>query len=377
MKYYVEGDSITVNHCGKDLSASATGKVVYADKEHLIVRFEFCNQLAAYGINRDSLEDCVVSSITEQGIDTLRKNEFDVFLDMKCPHQYLTKDTNYGIDWEKEMFWDNLILDEPINGFIVVEKDGKYNFIDLDTDEYFSNKWFDKVTNWCYHGFDRYTVVQDDDRCYVIIKDDDDVFLSPLGIKVQLDYEGIFGVKLPEPIIVKVDPKKTVCNIDNKWHLTTSIYDPFRHRMWPNYAKRYKGECIKMDRQWWYFMYTTFACGELSIGQANGKYGLFPLVEPLGMQHGDYYAEGYPFIYDDFKVFDSPTIKQETFSENAYGYIAVKENDKWGLFKMTGMPTLKLERIADSIYSDYNDIFTELGIELQEGTDGPDLREQD
>ena len=32
MKHYVEGDSISVNYCGEDLSASTTGKVVFIDK---------------------------------------------------------------------------------------------------------------------------------------------------------------------------------------------------------------------------------------------------------------------------------------------------------------------------------------------------------
>lgn len=52
MKHYAKSDSVRVNYCGEDLSTSTTGKVVFVDREHLIVRFEFYNRLAAYGLNR-------------------------------------------------------------------------------------------------------------------------------------------------------------------------------------------------------------------------------------------------------------------------------------------------------------------------------------
>ena len=143
--------------------------------------------------------------------------------------------------------------------------------------------------------------------------------------------------------------------------------------MAPVYAKRYQGEYITMDKQWWYFLRTS-NCAELTFGQVNGKYGLFPLMRQTGTQHGDYYTEGYPFIYDDVKVYNG-NLRDDIDTED-YGYIAVKENNRWGLFKLTGFPTMKLERIAESKYPDSETIFSELGIEIPNNLDEPYLREE-
>ena len=92
---------------------------------------------------------------------------------MKAPHTHLPIDRFEGGNswaslWMEEMFWNNIVFDEPVIGFTVVEKDGKFNFIDLDTDEYFSDIWFDKVINWAYKDFKKYTVAVYKDRCYAI-----------------------------------------------------------------------------------------------------------------------------------------------------------------------------------------------------------------
>lgn len=380
MKHYVVGDYIRVNCCGDDMSSSSSGRVVHADKEHLIVRFEFYNQLAAYGLNRPAMTDIEVENIINKPIETFRKNEDDVFLDMKAPHTHLPIDRFEGGDtwapvWMEEMFWDNVVFDEPVNGFTVVEKDGKFNFIDLDTDEYFSDVWFDKVINWTYKDLNKYTVVQYEGRCYAITKFRDDVLVTPLSPCHRLmTFEDAFGVKLPEPRIVIVDPHKTVCKIDDRWYLTSCIKDLFSTRMQPFYAKRYKGEHITMDKQWWYFLCTS-NCAELSIGMYDGKYGLFPLMRQTGTQHGDYYTEDYPFIYDNIKVYDVKV--NSDYGQERYGYIAVEENSKWGLFKLTGFPTMKMERIAASIYPDPETMIAELGIEIQEDPYEPVLREEE
>lgn len=379
MKYYLPGDYIRVNFCGNDMYSSTTGKVVYADKEHVIVHFEFYNRLAAYGLNRQSMSDSEVARFIDRPIETFRKNEYDIFIDMKAPHTYLPIDRfgdgdDWAPVWMEEMFWDNIVFDEPINGFTVVEKDGKFNFIDLDTDEYFSDVWFDKVINWTYKGYKRYTVVQYEGRCYAITKSRDDVLVATLSPRPRLmTFEDAFGVKLPEPKIVIVDPHKTLCKIDDRWYLTSCIKDLFSKRMEPIYAKRYKGEHITMDKQWWYFLCTS-NCAELSIGMYDGKYGLFPLMCQTGMQHGDYYTESYPFIYDSVKVFDG--YRSNRSDEEQYGYIAVEENSMWGLFKLTGFPVMQMERIAESTYPDPETIFSELGIVLSQYAHDTILREE-
>ena len=379
MKYYVEGDRIQVNYCGEDMSASTIGKVVFVDNEHLIVHFEFYNPFAASGLNRRSMTDSEVENITERPIETFRKNEDDVFIDMKAPHIHLPIDAydvgeRWAPVWMEEMFWDNVIFDEPINGFTVVEKDGKFNFINIETDEYFSDVWFDKVINWTYKDLKKYTVVQYENRCYAITKFRDDVLVTLLSPSTRLmSFEEVFGTKLPEPKVVIVDPHKTVCKIDDRWYLTSCIKDPFSKRMAPVYAKRYQGEYITMDKQWWYFLRTS-NCAELTFGQVNGKYGLFPLMRQTGTQHGNYYTEGYPFIYDDVKVYNG-NLRDDIDTED-YGYIAIKENNLWGLFKLTGFPTMKLERIAESKYPDSETIFSELGIEIPNNLDEPYLREE-
>ena len=153
MKHYIVGDSIRVNFCGDDMFSSTSGRVVYSDNEHLIVYFKCYGPYAAYGLNRDSMTDSEVENIIGQPIETLRKNKDDVFIDMKAPHTHLPIDRfgdghEWAGVWQEEMFWDNLVLNEPINGFTVVEQEGKFNFIDQRTDAYLSDLWFDRVINW-------------------------------------------------------------------------------------------------------------------------------------------------------------------------------------------------------------------------------------
>ena len=123
-------------------------------------------------------------------------------------------------------------------------------------------------------------------------------------------------------------------------------------------------------------MFTTMACSELCIGQSNGKYGFFPLMAHMGMQDGEYYAEGYPFIYDEYKIYESDTVHQHYHIDNAYSYIAVREKEKWGLLKITGMPSMKLEQVSESKYPDPETMFYELGIEIPNNPEEPDLREE-
>lgn len=399
MKYYVEGDSISVDYCGEDLSASTTGKVVYADKEHLIVRFEFCNPFAADGLNRKGLSEDDISQLNGIDIESFRKNEYDVFIDLKSPHTYLPNDI-FG-DFKaairpEDIYWNNIVLDEPINNYIVVEKDGKYNFIDVNNDDYISDLWFDRVINWTSQ---KYTIVQLEDTCYLIslgkgFNEEDYLYVTHLtptpmssrpkphphpklqNRKPQRHFGGFKEIFRVNELTVKDIVYKTVCKIEDRWYLTHSLREPWARRWRDIYYKRDREATVKMDRQWWYFMFTTFACAELSIGQANGKYGFFPLMSHMGMQDAEYYAKDYPFIYDEYKIYESDTVRQHTHIDNAYSYIAVREDDKWGLLKITGMPTMTLERVAESKYLDPDTMFSELGIEVPEIQDEPALREE-
>ena len=388
MKYYVEGDRIQFDYCGEDLSASTTGVVVFVDKEHVIVRFEFCNPFAADGLNRKGLSDGDISKLNGLDIESFRKNEYDVFVDIKAPHTYLPNgifSNDKASIGPEDIYWGNIVLDEPINGYTVVEKDGKYNFIDINTDNLISELWFDRVINWT---AEKYTIVRLENTCYKIREAEDgfgyifpyvtDLSPKPMGVKDTPqryfgDFKDIFGVS---EYTIKDFVYKTICKIEGRWYLSSSLREPWARKWRDIYYQRDKEATVKMDRQWWYFMLTTFACAELCIGQSNGKYGFFPLMAHMGMQDGDYYAEGYPFIYDEFKIYESDTVHQETHLDNAYSYIAVRENDKWGLLKITGMPTMKLVRVAESKYPDPETIFSELGIEIPNNSDEPHLREE-
>ena len=425
MKYYVEGDRIQFDYCGEDLSASTTGVVVFVDKEHVIVRFEFCNPFAASGLNRKGLSEEELTSL-HVDIESLRKNEYDVFVDLKAPHSYLPNDIfndEKAAIRPEDIYWCNVVLDEPINGYSVVEKDGKYNFIDLNTDNYISDLWFDRVINWVYrkeivhtremnfrgsNGVTKhipphdktiegiYTIVQIGDTCYKI-QDQKDFYeerylfvtnLTPEPVKSKHthpkrlnlsprrrsdDFKDIFGAR---EYMIKDLVYKTVCKIDNRWYLAYSLKQPWARKWRDIYYQRDKEATVKMDRQWWYFMFTTMACSELCIGQSNGKYGFFPLMAHMGMQDGDYYAEGYPFIYDEYKIYESDTVHQHYHIDNAYSYIAVRENEKWGLLKITGMPSMKIEQVSESKYPDPETMFYELGIEIPNNPEEPDLREE-
>lgn len=398
MKHYVEGDLISVNYCGEDLSASTTGKVVFANKEHLIVRFEFCNPLAARSLNRNGLSEDDISQLSID-IESFRKNEYDVFIDIKSPHTYLPNgifSDNKAAIRPEDIYWGNVVLDEPINDYTIVEKDGKYNFIDVNNDDYISDLWFDRVINWTSQ---KYTIVQLEDTCYLIKKYKDAnkedylyvTHLTPTPMssrptphphprlqnrRPQRHFGGFKDIFRVNERTVKDIVYKTACKIEDRWYLTHSLREPWTRKWRSIYYKRDKEATIKMDRQWWYFMFTTFACAELSIGQANGKYGFFPLMSHMGMQDADYFAEEYPFIYDEYKIYESDTIHQHTHVDNAYSYIAVREGNKWGLMKITGMPTMKLERVAESKYPNPAAMLSDLGIAIHENPYGPSLIEE-
>ena len=388
MKQYEIGDTITIGYCGPDMSSSASGDVVYVDKEHVLVRIQCCDKTVAESLNRRGILNLHKSypgwwsSDLFKEIETSRINEHDVFLDMKYPASYLPKDIlEKGDSWApvlaENIFWDNLVLDEPVNGYTVVEKDGKYNFINSKTDEYFSDIWFERVLNWTRGRVGKNTVVQHEGICYKINDNGDWVTAVKLKPSQRRKPDGwrrfelVFGSKAR---LLTDFIHRTVCKIDDRWYITSCLRNPWNEEWNPIYFKKDRDETVNIDAQWWYFIHTTFACAELRICKAKGKFGLFPLREDLGIV---YYAEGYPFIYDEIKAYNSHTVEPYVPHEDAFGYIAVKEEGKWGLLKLTGEPTMKLERIAESIYSDPDNMFNELGIQLPENAQNADLRGED
>ena len=153
------GHIISFGHAGPDMTSSASGVVVFKNDEHIIVRHSCRTLQLAQGFNRRGLPHHEVEKITGCSIDTLRENEHDVFVDMMSPATYLAENQHEdGMYLTDEIDWDLAIVGKPVNGYTLVEVDGKFNFLKSGTHQWISDLWFDKATHFAkvgdeYHAF--------------------------------------------------------------------------------------------------------------------------------------------------------------------------------------------------------------------------------
>lgn len=81
MEYKV-GDVVNFEYCGPDATSGMSGKVIFTDKHHTIVRVSCYTRLLAVDLGRKTLSSEQVEAITGKSIDELRVYEHDRFVDM-------------------------------------------------------------------------------------------------------------------------------------------------------------------------------------------------------------------------------------------------------------------------------------------------------
>ncbi len=133
----------------------------------------------------------------------------------------------------------------------------------------------------------------------------------------------------------------TIYEIDGKWYTRSSIF--VFGEMTKSYKSRYKGESV-MASSLKYYMLNDCNVSGLGIAEYEGKFGLFPLEERNGSQSGIWCCIGYPFIYDDVKVY------ADWYRWDDFGYVAVKRDGKWGVIKVTQFPSPATAQVADIAY---------------------------
>ena len=116
----------------------------------------------------------------------------------------------------------------------------------------------------------------------------------------------------------------TVYEIDGVWYTYDSIF--------------YGGV---MCEQVVFYMLNDCNVSGLCIIRYDNKFGVFPLIERTGQQSGIWACDGYPFVYDEVKVY------ADWNKWNNYGYVAIRKGDNWGILKITQCPEPKREVIVD------------------------------
>ena len=161
--------------------------------------------------------------------------------------------------------------------------------------------------------------------------------LKTIGSKIVSDD----GKEVSKSDFVRTMNEKSVYEIDGTWYTYGSIH--LFGKMSDFYAKRYKGHFIFADEITFYMLNDCNVSG-LCIVLAEGRYGIFPLNERTGSQSGIWCCKGYPFLYDDVKVYAD----WEKWDD--YGYVAIEKDGKWGAIKVTQFPEPSVEQVADFVF---------------------------
>ena len=133
----------------------------------------------------------------------------------------------------------------------------------------------------------------------------------------------------------------TIYEIDGKWYTRSSIF--LFGEMEKPYRSRYKDESVIASSLKYYMLNDCNVSG-LGIAEYDGKFGLFPLEKRTGSQSGIWCCSGYPFIYDDVKVY------ADWNRWDDFGYVAVKRDGKWGVIKVTQFPSPMIAQVANIEY---------------------------
>lgn len=190
MKYNI-GDKVSFDYAGPDQTLSVSGTVIFVDTEHIIVRVPCRTKGLAGDFNRNYLDSEEVEAIIGTNINSVKVYDHDVFVDMMNPFTYLAMDLfgDYGLI-DKDVDWDTVVLSGEINGYTIVEKDGKCNFCCVGAGELISELWYDKVLNFFKFKGTLYSLVMIDGACYRIEEWGDDHLIGesyPEGISCTFE----------------------------------------------------------------------------------------------------------------------------------------------------------------------------------------------
>lgn len=151
-----------------------------------------------------------------------------------------------------------------------------------------------------------------------------------------------YGMPMTAKDLTHYFESHTIYKVGEKWYTRSSLF--MYGSMYASYAKEYKGESMLVMSLKYYGLNDCIVCG-LAVAEYDGKFGLFPLEERDGTQSGIWSCVGYPFIYDDVKVY----VDWDKWDD--YGYVAVKQEDKWGVIKITQFPEPSTSLAAEIVYN--------------------------
>lgn len=83
---YELGEIIDLKGCGPDMESMMSGKVIFIDDGHVIVKVPCYTYLLAADINRETLPYETVEQIIGQPIESLKTYEYDCFIDALDPY---------------------------------------------------------------------------------------------------------------------------------------------------------------------------------------------------------------------------------------------------------------------------------------------------
>lgn len=174
--------------------------------------------------------------------------------------------------------------------------------------------------------------------------------LQQIGISVINDET---GEKMSREEIIEMMNGRTVYEVDGKWYTHDSIF--CGDHMCDEFARRYHGNSILTEEVVFYMLNDCWVSG-LCIIQSDSKYGIFPLEERTGDQSGIWSCTGYPFVYDEVKVYADWT------NWDDYGFVAARKGDVWGVIKITQFPEPNQELVADFRYNSPEEAMQAAGI---------------
>jgi len=195
-----------------------------------------------------------------------------------------------------------------------------------------------------------------DGNYYIEMKQFNEKFADALQ-QIGIDIIDESGKKMTRDDVVKMFNARTLYEIEGKWYTRDSIF--YGNDMLTPYNTLYKGNSIPAEELSYYMLNDCCVSG-LCVALYNNKFGILPLEKRTGSQSGIWSCEGYPFIYDDVRVFTD-------WFENewkGYGYVAAKKEERWGVMKITQFPEPKQpELVSDFMYPSPEEAMEAAGIE--------------
>ncbi len=179
--------------------------------------------------------------------------------------------------------------------------------------------------------------------------------LAQLGISVRDEKN---GTPMSQEDLLHSLKDRTLYEIDGKWYTQDSLGIHIK--------ERFTGETVIVD-SFKYYMITDCIVSGLCVAEMNGKFGLLPLQERTGTQHGIWSCLGDPFVFDEVSVHAD----WEQWPD--YGFVAARKGNYWGIIKVTQFPESRIETLADFVFDSARMAAQSVGIELLPETIAPSM----